>query len=109
MRASQGLSLAAALLLAASVLPASAQTTLAAGEVAVVGFASDTPDAVSLVLLRTHRSGHRDPCDRQRLDQCRRVSQRRGCAGVASDGGLPAGTIVKNRRRRYQDPHGQLR
>ncbi len=56
-RASQGLSLAAALLLAASVLPASAQTTLAAGEVAVVGFASDTPDSVSLVLLRDIEAG----------------------------------------------------
>lgn len=56
-RASQGLSLAAALLLAASVLPASAQTTLAAGDVAVVGFASDTPDSVSLVLLRDIEAG----------------------------------------------------
>ncbi|MCS4294797.1 putative extracellular nuclease [Comamonas sp. BIGb0152] len=56
-RASQGLSLAAALLLAASVLPASAQTTLAAGEVAVVGFASDAPDSVSLVLLRDVEAG----------------------------------------------------
>ncbi|MGE8320310.1 MAG: ExeM/NucH family extracellular endonuclease [Comamonas sp.] len=49
-RLSPSLFLAGALLLAA--LPAAAQTALQAGDVAVVGFRSDTPDGVSLVLLR---------------------------------------------------------
>jgi hypothetical protein len=94
-RASQGLSLAAALLLAASVLPASAQTTLAAGEVAVVGFASDTPDAVSLVLLRNIEAGTEIRVTDNGWTNAGAFRSGEGVLVWQATEDLPAGTIVK--------------
>ncbi|GAB2825621.1 hypothetical protein GCM10027276_30680 [Comamonas piscis] len=95
MRASQGLSLAAALLLAASVLPASAQTTLAAGEVAVVGFASDTPDSVSLVLLRDVEAGTEIRITDNGWTSAGAFRSGEGVLIWQATDALPAGTVVK--------------
>ncbi|QMV75451.1 ExeM/NucH family extracellular endonuclease [Comamonas piscis] len=94
-RASQGLSLAAALLLAASVLPASAQTTLAAGEVAVVGFTSTDPDSVSLVLLRDIEAGTVISVTDRGWTSAGALRPGEGTLVWTAKDALPAGTVVK--------------